>query len=266
MTQNKETRMTSHPSFSFSFVNQVVLVTGGSTGIGAATADFFAQAGAKVVITGRTERTLASAAAQHANISYVVADVARAEDSSLVLAEVTARHGRLDALVNNAGVIEIMPIAKLETGHVRRTFDTNVLGLVEVTRLALPMLIASKGAIVNITSTQSDQPFASTSVYAATKAAVLALTRAWAKELGPLGVRVNAVSPGPIETPINSPENLHMTPQEFEAMKAGVVSMVPLARFGKPHEVAHVIAFLASNAASFVTGAQYHVGGGIEAR
>lgn len=153
--------MTSNPSFSFSFVNQVVLVTGGSTGIGAATADFFARAGAKVVITGRNKSTLVSAAAQHAGISYIVADVARTEDSALVLAEVNARHGRLDALINNAGMIEIRPLANLDTDHVRRTFDTNVVGLIELTRLALPMLTSSKGAIVNIASTQSDQPFAS---------------------------------------------------------------------------------------------------------
>ncbi len=258
--------MNPHSSVSFSFVDQIVLVTGGSTGIGAAAADCFARAGAKVVITGRTESTLRTAAAQHANISYVVADIARADDSARVLAEVRTRHGRLDALINNAGVIEIMPLANLDADHARRTFDTNVLGLIELTRLALPLLTSSKGTIVNVTSTQADQPIAITSVYAASKAAVLALTRAWAKELGPLGIRVNAVSPGPIDTPINSAEKLRITPQQFEAMASGVVSMVPLARFGTPAEAAAVIAFLASSAASFVTGAQYHVGGGLEAR
>jgi NAD(P)-dependent dehydrogenase (short-subunit alcohol dehydrogenase family) len=258
--------MTSPSSFSFSFDNQVVLVTGGSTGIGSAAAAEFARAGAKVVITGRTESTLRTAAAQHANISYVLADVARAEDSARVIAEVRTRHGRLDVLVNNAGIIEIRPLAALDVAHTRRTFDINVVGPIELTRLALPLLTASKGSIVNITSTQSDQPIASTSTYAASKAALLALTRAWAKELGPLGIRVNAVSPGPIDTPINSPEKLGLTPQQLEGMMAGVVSMVPLARFGQPSEVAHVIAFLASSAAGFVTGAQYHVGGGLEAR
>ncbi|HEY0708156.1 MAG TPA: SDR family oxidoreductase [Polyangia bacterium] len=256
--------MTSHVSFSFA--DQVVLVTGGGTGIGAATADLFARSGAKVVITGRTERTLVAAAAQHTNISPVVADIGRPDDSARVVAELHARYGRLDVLVNNAGTIALMPLASLDADQARRTFDTNVLGPIELTRLALPLLTASKGAIVNVTSTQADQPIAITSAYAATKAALLALTRAWAKALGPLGIRVNAVSPGPIDTPINSAENLGLTPQQFEAMKSGVIAMAPLGRFGKPSEAAAVIAFLASSAASFVTGAQYHVGGGIEAR
>lgn len=258
--------MASHSAFSFSFDSQVVLVTGGSTGIGAAAAAEFARAGARVVVTGRTESTLRAAAAQHAGISHVLADIARAEDSARVIADVRTRHGRLDVLVNNAGIIEIAPLAALDAAHTRRTFDTNVFGPIELTRLALPLLTASKGSIVNITSTQSDQPIAITSTYAASKAALLALTRAWAKELAPLGVRVNAVSPGPIDTPIQSAENLGLAPQQHAEMMAGVVSMVPLARFGKPSEVARVIAFLASSAASFVTGAQYHVGGGIEAR
>jgi NAD(P)-dependent dehydrogenase (short-subunit alcohol dehydrogenase family) len=249
-----------------SFANQVVLVTGGSTGIGAATAAYFARAGAKVVITGRREATLAVAAAQHTDISYVVADAGRAADNARVLAAVTSRHGRLDVLVNNAGVIEIVPLAHTDAAHVSRIFDTNVLGLIELTRLALPLLTASKGTIVNISSTQSDQPIANTSIYAASKAAVLALTRAWAKELGPLGIRVNAVSPGPIDTPINSPDNLGLTPQQFDGMKSAVISLVPLGRFGQPGEAAAVIGFVASSAASFVTGAQYHVGGGLEAR
>ena len=251
---------------SLSFVDQVILVTGGSTGIGAATADYFARAGAKVVISGRTESSIRTSAARHGNISYVVADIARSEDCARVIAEVRDLYGRLDVLVNNAGICEIMPLSRLDAAHVKRTFDINVFGLIELTRLALPMLTSSKGTIVNIASTQSEMPMASTSVYAASKAAVLALTRAWAKELAPLGIRVNAVSPGAVETAILTPEKLGVTPQEVEAMARGVVSMVPLARLGKPEEVAPLIAFLASSTASFITGAQYHVAGGLEAR
>ena len=135
-----------------SFENAVVLVTGGSTGIGAAAALHFANEGARVVVTGRSEATLKSSAARHANVSYVVADIAQPADAARSIDEVRSRHGRLDVLVNNAGVAEIAPLSDATVEHARRTFDINVLGLIETTRLALPLLRQSKGAIVNVAS------------------------------------------------------------------------------------------------------------------
>lgn len=246
-----------------SFEEKVVLVTGGSTGIGAATALHFANAGAKVLITGRSEATLVASAKHHANIGWVVADVGRSP--ARAVEEVRSRHGRLDVLVNNAGIAEVAPLEAASVEHVKRTFDINVHGLIETTRLALPLLRKSKGNVVNVASVLGDEPFANMSVYSASKAAVLALTRSWAQELAADGVRVNAVSPGPIETPIFAPEKLHITAQQLEEMGAAVLGLVPSKRFGKPEEVANVIAFLASARASYVTGAQYTVGGGIEA-
>jgi NAD(P)-dependent dehydrogenase (short-subunit alcohol dehydrogenase family) len=248
-----------------SFENLVALVTGGSTGIGAATAYLLAQAGAHVVITGRTEASLRGSAARHPSITYVVADIARPADVERTIAEVRSRHGKLDVLVNNAGAVEIAPLSQVDLAHVRRILDTNLVGVIETTRLALPLLERSKGAIVNIASVVADQPFANMSVYSASKAALLALTRAWAQELAPLGIRVNAVSPGPIETPIYAPDKLRITAAELEALGPAILAGVPSKRFGKPEEVAPVIAFLASSAASYVTGAQYTVGGGMEA-
>jgi NAD(P)-dependent dehydrogenase (short-subunit alcohol dehydrogenase family) len=146
-----------------------------------------------------------------------------------------------------------------------RTFEVNVYGLLETSRLALPLLRQSKGVIINVATTIADEPFANMSVYCASKAAVLALTRSWAQELAAEGVRVNAVSPGPIDTPVFSPDKLGITPQQLEQMATSVLALVPAKRFGTADEVANVVAFLASPAASYVTGAQYTVGGGIEA-
>jgi NAD(P)-dependent dehydrogenase (short-subunit alcohol dehydrogenase family) len=247
------------------FVEQVALVTGGSTGIGASIARHFAERGAQVLITGRNVATLRESSAQHPNIAHLVADVAQPASAVQVIEEVNRRFGRLDILINNAGIAGVVPLADAGPDHVRSIFDINVAGLIETTRLALPLLRQSKGAIVNISSVVADEPFANMSVYSASKAAVLALTRSWAQELAADGIRVNAVSPGPIETPIFSTEKLRMSAAELAQMGESILSRVPAKRFGKPDEVAEVVSFLASQRASFVTGAQYKVGGGIEA-
>jgi NAD(P)-dependent dehydrogenase (short-subunit alcohol dehydrogenase family) len=246
-----------------SLESKVALVTGGGTGIGRAAALELAQAGARVVITGRSEASLREAAGRHPAISWFVADVARAQDSAATVEEVRRRHGRLDVLVNNAGIAPPAPLEEASPDHVREVLDVNVAGLVELTRQALPLLKQARGTIINVASIVADQPFGGMSVYSASKAAVLALTRAWAQELGPAGVRVNVVSPGPIETPIYG--KMGLAKDQLDQMASRILGQVPLQRFGTPEEVAAVIGFLASPGSSFVTGAQYPVGGGIEA-
>ena len=175
------------------------------------------------------------------------------------------RFGRLDALINNAGILEMVPLADASPEHVRRTCETNVVGLIETTRAALPLLRKSKGAIVNLATTIADQPFANMSVYCASKAAVLALTRSLGAGAGADGIRVNAVSPGPIETPMFSAEKLGIDAAALEQLGASVLGhgAAPALRQARGGRAGDRVPGLAR--VSYVSGAQYTVGGGIEA-
>lgn len=216
--------------------NKIALVTGGSTGIGAAIAARLAEDGFLVTITGRHKDTLKSSAAQHANIDYVIADVSKSDDIKKTFDHIGKMHGRLDLLVNNAGIAPPMPLADITPEHIDQVFGTNVRGLVEVTVQALPFLKKSKGNIINIASVVGDRPAPNMSIYSATKGALITLTLAWAKELAGDGIRVNVVSPGPIETPIF--DKMNMDDEQKKGMAESINAMVPLGRFGSAAEVA----------------------------
>ena len=240
--------------------DHVALVTGGSTGIGQATALAFANEGARVLITGRHENTLKVSADQHKNISYLIADASDPADAVKTIEHVEKNYSGLDILVNNAGVVQIVPLEHSSLENFDAQFNTNVRGLYEITRLALPLLEKSKGVILSTASTVTASPMTNAAIYSATKAAVVALTKAWAKELAPKGIRVNAVSPGPIETPIFG--KLGIPEEQMVAMSQAILEQTPMGRLGAPEEIAHAFVYLASKDASFVTGAELLVGGG----
>ncbi|MCG8379291.1 MAG: SDR family oxidoreductase [Proteobacteria bacterium] len=243
--------------------NKVALVTGGSTGIGAAIAKHLAEEGFKVLITGRNENTLKESAAQHENIDYIVSDVSKPEDVKKTVEHIKSTFGQLDVLVNNAGIAPPVPFEKISLDHYDQVYNVNVRGLVDMTLNSLPLLKESKGNIVNISSVVSDRPIPGFTIYSSTKGAVTNLTMGLAKELAPMEIRVNAVSPGPIETPLFDKTGL--TEDEMQHMGEQINSMVPLGRFGTADEVATTVAFLASEKAAYITGAQYKVDGGFGA-
>lgn len=240
--------------------NQVALVTGAATGIGASIAVKLAELGAKVVITGRKEAPLQEAVKLHENISYITADVGKTEDVSRILSEIQGKFDRLDIIVNNAGMAPVTPIAAQTLSEFDAVFNVNVRAVVDLTQQALPMLKASQGSIINIGSAVANQPLPNMSVYSASKAAVKTLTLVWAKELAKDGIRVNNISVGPIETPIY--EKTELSPEEAQAHKDRVTALVPMGRFGQPKDIADIVAFLASSEANFITGADIPVDGG----
>lgn len=246
-----------------SLANRTALVTGGSTGIGRVIAHRLAAEGANVIITGRNEDTLKEAAWHDRKISYVVADVGRTEDVERTIAEIQKRHGGLDVLINNAGVAPVAPLSEVDMAQYDSTFLVNVRGLIDTTRQALPLLQASKGSIINISSSVALRPLANMSIYSASKAAVSALTKSWGKELAKDGIRVNSLIVGPIETPIY--QKAQLSEEASQAHIDSVKRMVPLGRFGNAEEVAALAVFLASDEASFVTASEFAVDGGTSA-
>ena len=242
---------------------KVALVTGAGSGIGQAIAKYLAEAGATVVIIGRTESTLKETAELNKNISYLVSDISIDENITAIIDEVKKRYARLDVLINNAGVAPVTPLAEVLLQEYDTAFITNVRAVVDLTRQALPMLKAVRGNVINISSTAAEKPIPNMSIYSASKAAMSALTKSWAKEMAKDGVRFNNVIVGPIDTPIYDKTDL--SDEGAQKHREFVLGTIPMGRYGEPNDVASAVLFLASDETKFVTGADFAVDGGVRA-
>ena len=242
-------------------MNKIAVITGGSTGIGLATAHRFIADGAQVVITGRNEEALELAVAELGDgVTGISGDVANLEDLDRLFATVKRQFGRVDVLFANAGIAPFVPFQAVTEDHFDRLFNVNVRGLFFTVQKALPLLSKNASIILNA-SVVAQSGLRNTSVYSATKAAVRSLGRTLAAELSPRGIRVNVVSPGLTQTPLV--DKLGLSKDELNAFGAQMVQQTPLGRPGKPEEIAATAAFLASDEASFFTGADLVADGGL---
>lgn len=239
---------------------KIALVTGGSTGIGLATAKQFVAEGAYVYITGRRQPELDAAVKTiGSNVTAIRADASILADLDRLYAQIKQEKGRLDVLFANAGGGEFAAIGSITEEHFDKTFNTNVKGLLFTVQKALP-LIPNGGAIVLNASIVSIKGMPGFGVYSATKAAVRSFARTWTHELKDRQIRVNVVSPGPIDTP--GVAGLVQTEEERKGLFAQLTSIVPLGRIGRPEEIAKTVVFLASDDASFIAGVELFVDGG----
>ncbi len=242
---------------------KAAIVTGASKGIGAGIAKALAAEGAAVAVNYATskeeaERVVNEIKAKGGTAIAVQGDVAKAADIEKLFAETKQAFGRLDILVNNAGVYRLLPLEKVTEEDFHRHFNTNVLGLLLATKEAAKLFGPGGGSVINIGSVASDLCPPNSVVYTATKAAVNAITRVLARELGPRKIRVNSINPGVIETEGTRTQGL--IGSEFEHRSA---AMTPLGRIGQPDDVAPVAVFLASGESHWVTGEIIAVSGGL---
>ncbi len=244
------------------FAGQVVIVTGAGTGIGRAAAAAFATGGAHVLGVGRRPQALADSAAHHPSITTLTIDVTQDNAPDAVVKAALDRWGRVDIPVNNASAFAAMPLAQATPDRISELLAVNVLAPSLLARAALPHLKASHGAIINVSSTFGHRPAAGAGHYAASKAALEQLTRSWALELAPDGVRVNAVAPGPTESDALIAAGLPET--VIDQIKTDEAARIPLGRRGDPAEVATWILRLADPHTTWLTGQILTVDGGLE--
>jgi meso-butanediol dehydrogenase/(S,S)-butanediol dehydrogenase/diacetyl reductase len=241
---------------------KAVIVTGGGTGIGRATARAFAEQGAQVLVVGRTAGSLAETARDVPGIRTLTVDIAAPEAPELVVRTAAAEFGRIDVLVNNAAVVRRAVDGNLARAAAEDMLATNLLAPMYLTEAALPHLVDTSGLVVNVSTSigQRGWPLPDAALYAAGKSALEALTRSWAVQFAPRGVRVVAVAPGPVATPIGHHQGL--TVEENEVLRRRLIAHVPLGRIGEPAEVAFWIVALAQPGAAYTTGVVLPVDGG----
>lgn len=241
--------------------NKVAIVTGGNSGIGFTTARTFLAEGAEVIITGRNPEALDKAVAELGEgASAIVSDASKLSDIEKLVSELQSQGKRVDVLFLNAGIAKLAPIEQTDEALYDETFDINVKGLYFTVKHLLPLMGEGTSIVINA-SINAYIGMPNSSVYAASKAAVISMARTLSGELVGRGIRVNALSPGPINTPIFG--KMGMSAEQLEATAAGIQQQVPMGRFGTPEEIAKAALFLASEDSSFVIGAELVADGGM---
>jgi NAD(P)-dependent dehydrogenase (short-subunit alcohol dehydrogenase family) len=240
---------------------KVAVVTGGNSGIGLAAAQRLAAEGAHVYITGRRQSELDAAARQIGkSVTGVQGDVSKLADLDRLYATVKQEKGRIDILFANAGAAEIAALGAISEEHFDKAFNVNVKGLLFTVQKALP-LFQDGGSIILNASIVASKGMEALSVYSATKAAVRSFARCWTVDLKGRKIRVNAISPGPIDTP--GYDSMGLSKDQKEQFKKNIVLSVPMGRMGSPDEIAKAVLFLASDDSSYITGTELFVDGGM---